>query len=46
MQVNSKLTNQTWGKKGKKQKSGPIFGPFDPNLEPLNFFVSFTSTYS
>ena len=46
MQFNSKLTNQTWGKKGKKQKSGPIFGPFDPNLGPLNVFVSFTCTNS
>ena len=34
---------QTW-ENGKKPKSVPNFGLFDPNLDPKNFLAGFTST--
>ena len=43
MQFHGKLMNQTWGN-GKKPSFESNFGPFDPNLNPQNFFISFTCT--
>ena len=45
MQFKWKLMNKTW-ENDKKSHFGPNFGPFHPNLDPKNFFVSFNSTSS
>ena len=37
--------NQT-SENNKKHKFGTNFAPFDPNLDPKNIFLSFTSTSS
>ena len=39
MQFQEKLMNQTWDN-GKKPSFRPDFGPFSPNLGPINFFMT------
>ena len=45
IQFHQKQMNQTW-ENGEKPDFGPNFGPFDPNLWPQFFFISYSSASS